>query len=466
MLQSHVRTAARVTVKHRPRRPLFILEKKLTVRRHLPVKVSCPSCAAKYSIADEKVRNRLAKIRCRKCETTIVIDGKTDPPTIAAADALVGRSDEYTVDISDNDQRQMTIAQLVTAYNEGLVTAETYVWKDGMADWEPLANVQEVNEALHRAAAEAAASVAPAVSVPPSATFSAAGAASPGRDLFSGITSTNVPRASTRGGGADLFGGIDRAGGETDLATSAHEPLPPQAVTGARNESSVLFSLSSLTGGSPEKAKPSSVSRDAGDDSGLIDLGALAAKSEAGAPDVIAASPLGMAGVSPLGAPLIGGTTAPLGADGTPVRAAAANRNGLYIGGGIAFAALVAGAVILLKEPPPAAPGVIAITTTVATAPAEVADPDKDKPVEEDKGEEKKEATEKKDEPTAKTGSNTGRRYVPKSTTSKTESKPTETKSEPKSEAKTEKPPEEKKKKSNCNCKPGDLMCAMKCSAK
>src|SRR5687767_1259289 len=35
------------------------------------VKISCPACAAKYSIADEKVQDKLAKIRCRKCGTTI-----------------------------------------------------------------------------------------------------------------------------------------------------------------------------------------------------------------------------------------------------------------------------------------------------------------------------------------------------------------------------------------------------------
>jgi predicted Zn finger-like uncharacterized protein len=434
------------------------------------VKVSCPSCAAKYSIADEKVRNRLAKIRCRKCETTIVIDGKTDPPTIQAADAAggrgddYGRGDEYTVDISDNDQRQMTVQQLVTAYNESLVNAETYVWKEGMADWEQLANVPELNDALHRAAAEAAASVAPAVSVPPSASFSTA-TASPTHDLFGGApaVSHQMPRAATRGGGADLFGGIDRAGSETDLATSAHDPAPVQPATGARNESSVLFSLSALTGS--ERAKPASLPhRDAADDSGLIDLGALAAKSDAGAADVIAASPLGMAGVSPLGAPLIGGSTAPLGVDGTPVRAAG-SRNGLYIGAGIAFASLVAGAVFLLKEPPPPAPGIIAIATAIPTAPAEVADPDqnKDKPEEEAKADTEKEDEAKK-ETTAKSTTGGTRRYTPKASP-KPDSKPSEAKTESKTEAKTEKPAE-KPKKSNCNCKPGDLMCAMKCSAK
>lgn len=434
------------------------------------MKVSCPSCAAKYSIADEKVRNRLAKIRCRKCETTIVIDGKTDPPTIQAADAAVGRSDEYTVDISDNDQRQMTVAQIVAAYNEGLINAETYVWKDGMADWEQLANVPEINEALHRAAAEAAASVAPAVSIPPSATFTAASTAAATHDLFSGsaaaspatAASTDVPRAATRGGGADLFGGIDRAGGESDLATSAHDHLPVQPATGARNESSVLFSLSALTG-SEKAAAPRSASRDA-DDSGLIDLGALAAKSEAGASDVVPAVPL--AGVSPLGAPLIGGSTSPLGVEGSTAPAAP-NRNGLYIGGGIAFAALVAGVVFLLKEPPPPAPGVISITTAIPTAPAEVADPDQNKDEDKDKNADSKAAADSEKEEdkkdTTKSSTTTVRRTAPKPAPkpaeSKQESKPAETKQE-------SKPAEKPKATNNCNCKPGDLMCAMKCSAK
>ena len=51
------------------------------------VKISCPSCSAKYSIADEKVQSRLAKIRCRKCGTSIIIDGNVDPPQVSAGDA-------------------------------------------------------------------------------------------------------------------------------------------------------------------------------------------------------------------------------------------------------------------------------------------------------------------------------------------------------------------------------------------
>ena len=110
------------------------------------MKISCPSCEAKYSIGDEKVQNRLAKIRCRKCGVDIVIDGRVEPPSITlggteGADAPVsstagtpaGGSPEFTVDFAENDQRTLTLADIVAAYNAGYVTADTYVWSEGMA---------------------------------------------------------------------------------------------------------------------------------------------------------------------------------------------------------------------------------------------------------------------------------------------------------------------------------------------
>src|SRR5262245_61500711 len=83
------------------------------------VKISCQACEAKYSIADEKVQDKLAKIRCRKCGTTIVIDGKVSPPNVYAGESGTSSADqpavadpgaggvavgEYSVDFGDNDQ--------------------------------------------------------------------------------------------------------------------------------------------------------------------------------------------------------------------------------------------------------------------------------------------------------------------------------------------------------------------------
>ena len=145
-------------------------------RDRCTVKISCPACAAKYSIADEKVQDKLAKIRCRKCGTTIVIDGKVNPPSVYAGDGAASQVDaapqvsdpgagavgpgEYSIDFGDNDQRTMSVAEIVTAYNAGQMTAETFVWADGMADWQPLGQVPALVDALHAASAPAAAPAA------------------------------------------------------------------------------------------------------------------------------------------------------------------------------------------------------------------------------------------------------------------------------------------------------------------
>ncbi len=291
------------------------------------MKISCPTCAAKYSVADEKIQSRLAKIRCRKCSSTIVIDGMTTPASVYigdpssplasgppraelggggqdAADALGARAsgagfsnpaplpsepvgpaaDEYAVDIADNDQRNMTIHQIVGAYNEGLITADTYIWREGMADWQTLAEVKAVADALHAAARPVA------------------------------------PAAVRRGdhGAADLFGRIETAGGEDDITTSAPEPSF-SAGTGARNESSVLFSLSALTGteASAAPAGGGKRGRTAADDSGLIDLTALTASEGPGAAGYGNAA--SAYGASPLISAPLGGVSGPaLGAGLTP----------------------------------------------------------------------------------------------------------------------------------------------------
>src|SRR5438477_12176863 len=39
------------------------------------MKIVCDKCATKYSIADEKVRGKVFKIRCKKCSHIIVVRG-------------------------------------------------------------------------------------------------------------------------------------------------------------------------------------------------------------------------------------------------------------------------------------------------------------------------------------------------------------------------------------------------------
>ena len=432
------------------------------------MKISCPACQAKYSIADEKVTDRLAKIRCRKCGATIVIDGKTTPANVYTAageapDAGVagaveqeGGGSSYSVDFGEGDQRNLTITEIVAAYNAGQVTAETYLWADGFADWKALGEIEEIVEALH--AATPAAAPAPATATPSPWAAPAA----------------TAPRAAARpvrGAAADLFGGIEHAGSEEEVTTSAPEhgggghasaASGAGSSTGARNESSVLFSLSALTSASSPVAaqRPSSrpiSSAASRDDSGLIDLKALtAAATRTEAAPMPVASPIGL-GIAPLGIAPPLGMASPLGggyaASAEPFNSGGGkSKTGLYIAGALVLCAvLVSGAIILKPAPPPPPPPVAvappAPIPTQAAAPVITATPPAT-------------GTAEEPAPSAKPGAvhkpAVGGGFV-------AAKKPSGAAASPDAPAAAPKPAV---KHSSCGCAPSDLMCNMSCSAK
>ena len=291
------------------------------------MKIQCQSCQAKYTIADEKVLGKVVKIRCKKCSSTIVINGNEQPH----ADDAIGAStdvfdyasqsnDPWTVNVADGDQRTMTIQEIVAEYKTGVVNDETYCWKDGMADWLPLREVEAIAIAVKggpKMAEEV--SVAPQ-SIPPPST--GVGGAAPlfggggGGDspfaahsngngnggalptaLFGGAGAAveqSAPaaarRAGGRGQGGDLFGNVEKAGGEDDVMTSAAQAAmaagaaSDEKLTGQRNENSVLFSLSSLTDkkDAPGGGGSSNRTTATADGSGLIDIRALSANMDEG----------------------------------------------------------------------------------------------------------------------------------------------------------------------------------------
>jgi predicted Zn finger-like uncharacterized protein len=329
------------------------------------MKITCQSCQSKYNVADEKVHGKIVKIRCRKCGGTIVVNATAggangaraveeaqvslapaQPSMVAAPTSAAG---EWHVNLGDNDQRQMSLADLVAAYNAGTVTQDTFIWTDGMDDWRPLAEVEPVVGALHAAAAQAhapayapaaspqpafeapvaapapAAYPAPAVYEAPAAAYEApAAAASYGASSFGAQTApvAEPKRAAVKREprGRDLFS--SHAGEELQTSAAAASVLgAPQVddgkMTGQRNENSVLFSLAVLTKSGEDRAPDAPPQSK--DDSGMIDLKALVARSESARPaariegDVFSA-PLGIPS-APLASPL-----GPLGAQGADAR--------------------------------------------------------------------------------------------------------------------------------------------------
>ncbi|XXT18647.1 zinc-ribbon domain-containing protein [Sorangium sp. So ce429] len=166
------------------------------------MKITCESCQAKYTIADEKVAGKTVKIKCKKCNHAMVVHGANEaaPAPGSSQDATVGQQgdlsddadaggapaagaspDTWTVNVAEGDERTMTTAELVAAYGRGDLSNDTYVWKDGMGDWLPIASVPELRQqfapqadaAPAAAAATAVAAPAPAVVAPAAAAVAA-----------------------------------------------------------------------------------------------------------------------------------------------------------------------------------------------------------------------------------------------------------------------------------------------------
>jgi predicted Zn finger-like uncharacterized protein len=223
------------------------------------MKITCDSCGAKYTIADDKVSGRKVKIRCKGCGTPIVVDGAqpgasgasgTDLGTSEAPASLAETSAEWSVNLSESDQRTMSTQELVDGWAAGTVTVDAFVWKEGMSDWVPILESAELAPLLRAPRTSALPQARPA-SVRPAATTSRGGAG----------------RAQA---GADLFAAAAIAGSEVDEAPVG--PGFPQAgghaddvrPTGARNENSVLFSLDALKAGFSGAAAPAAQAKNKG----------------------------------------------------------------------------------------------------------------------------------------------------------------------------------------------------------
>ncbi|WP_437593244.1 zinc-ribbon domain-containing protein [Sorangium sp. So ce1000] len=444
------------------------------------MKITCQSCQSKYTVSDEKVQGRTVKIKCRKCGATILVNSSGVTTNGGVADPVSGTSvpndgTTYLVNVADGDQRSMTLAEIVASYQSGVINAETYVWADGMADWQPLGQIDTIVAALHAGSAPASAAAQEPASVQ-STSVPSAGAAlgqtSPGVESVAAA----APRAAAvRRDPArptqDLFGGS--AGAEAlrpssdDVATSA--PLfKSGAAPGQRDENSMLFSLSALTAKAAPAPARAAVS--ASEDSGLIDLKALASGAGVRAPSSVASIVANDGGLFQLSAPIVTTARAPSVAPPT-VEAPAKNRAPIIIGAGIAIAGIAIAGVFFLMKGGGSTPAPTAAETTPPTvaAPATTAPPEPEPTA----------------APTASATASAAATSEPVASAAPSAA-PTAAGARPNSNSKPSRPSSggstagkqtpaaaapapaapAPAKRGGCGCAVGDLMCAMQCSAK
>ena len=350
------------------------------------MKIVCDACSAKYSISDDKVQGKVFKIRCKKCSNIIVVRGTASAaaPAEPSPQEKDTRVFDYGYDensgaatesvwhvVIDQDQvGPLSVPEVQKRFSAGEIDADTYIWREGFADWLPISQV------------EAFAS------------------------LFGGATSAGDDSGALFGGGAgggaaavnDLFGGGDSAGNAGAAAGDSDDDgdvfsarrSSPQAVAapkddgklrGERGENSVLFSLSNLAqlasdSPRPQQSSSSSSSGSAqhggGEGSGLIDIRSMAnaylapdkGNAKSASPSLGSAADLPVFSSSGFGESAV---IMPI------VRSSASNNNKLIYGlvgmvGVLAVIAVVM-VVFLLKDSKPSATEAVALNSTTPTTP-------------------------------------------------------------------------------------------------
>lgn len=276
------------------------------------MKIVCESCGAKYSIADDRISGKVFKIRCKRCSEVIIVRGdqQTQAGTEQAEPAGHDQSAIWHVVVDGEQAGPYAPPQLAELLGAGTVDWEAYVWTEGFDNWLPMRDVPDLvaqitgeSAPAQQPAAERASSYRAAVQE------TLTGQPSMGADPFADDAPSDGGLFGGGGsaGGADLFAGAQAQSAASPFAgsakagvvTSAQSPRvdAAQAMTGARNENSVLFSLKNLqalaTGGAGTPASASMASgasavsggRDgyaSGEGSGLIDIRALASTTGVG----------------------------------------------------------------------------------------------------------------------------------------------------------------------------------------
>ena len=406
------------------------------------MKITCQACQSKYTIADDKIQGKVAKIRCRKCGATVLVDASTGAASNGSAPPPGAAPGAWLVNVGEGDERSMQLSEVVDAYNSGVITAETYLWKEGMGDWQPLSEIAEIVDALNRGAGGGGASAAapferssPRDATGHSASRASGGRGDAGRDMFAQGSveeevATSVPShvlAQQR----SSFGG----------APAQVVAQRPGGMMGTRDEQSVLFSLNALTGGAKPSTAPAAPSAGSarGEDSGLIDLNALARAQQSRTAEEAS---MQLAAPAPFMFP------AALGTVEAPPQVQTKSSMPLFIGGGIMVAGLAIAVAIFAggkKEEVPPMPAEAALSAApiptpevpaATAAPVETAAPADSGPAKVVK---------------KATG---GARPAGKAATPTTPAVATPA---------TPLPPP--KPKSPCGCAPSDLQCQIRCSA-
>ncbi len=134
------------------------------------MKFYCDACHTKYAISDDKVRGKVLRIRCKKCENIITVRenvapesrasnsgaasraGRTDPPTTPKASRRSAEvpTTSWYYSLNGETFGPFTLAVLRDKYASASLGDATYVWHQTMSAWTPVAQVEAFAASLQQ----------------------------------------------------------------------------------------------------------------------------------------------------------------------------------------------------------------------------------------------------------------------------------------------------------------------------
>ncbi len=114
------------------------------------MRFTCEKCNAKYNIADEKIRGKIIKVRCKRCNTLLVIRDESHGGGGGFAEDDQEDSFEpvWYCGLDGNEQGPLTLFDVEVGIRDGSITSDHFVWRDGMDDWLPIEQVAELRDLL------------------------------------------------------------------------------------------------------------------------------------------------------------------------------------------------------------------------------------------------------------------------------------------------------------------------------
>jgi predicted Zn finger-like uncharacterized protein len=130
------------------------------------MKFVCERCHTRYSIADDKVRQKILKIRCKTCENVITVRDpgssaiqpavsaphSQPPPAPAPSRAPappMATAREWFVAINGQQEGPVTRGEAAKRISEALSDDEVYIWKEGLDGWKPPHEVPPIQQELN-----------------------------------------------------------------------------------------------------------------------------------------------------------------------------------------------------------------------------------------------------------------------------------------------------------------------------